>query len=190
MSNTARARQGEAKNENDRADALWAEMQNTLAEVELSASSGSHVFSAAHAKALEDLRTTQLALAQAWAKSEAEEDNHYREDTQANIRSSGLQASPSRPGKGTSSRNNSRERNLEEETEKDIQLARKRREANDKYFKQVNNGVLEVVAKLEVVANAMRQVEKESREIWSEGESGGTGSGSATEETDSALTNR
>jgi septum formation topological specificity factor MinE len=190
MSNTARAWQGEAKNENDRADALWAEMQNTLAEVELSASSGSHVFSTSHAKALEDLRTTQLALAQAWAKSEAEEDNSYPEDTLANIGRSGLQASPSKPGKGTGSRNNSRERNLEEETERDILLARKRREANDKYFKQVNNGVLEVVTKLEEVANAMRQVERESREIWSEGESGGSVTGSATEATDSPLTNR
>ena len=190
MSNTARARQGEAKNENDRADALWAEMQSTLAEVELSASSGSHVFSAQHAKALEDLRTSQLSLAQAWAKSEAEEDNHYPEDTQANIGRSGVQASTSKPGKGTGSRNNSRERNLEEETERDILLARKRREANDKYFQQVNNGVLEVVAKLEEVANAMRQVEKESKEIWSEGESSGSVTESATEATDSPLTNR
>jgi septum formation topological specificity factor MinE len=182
MSNAIKTHQGEAKNENDRADALWAEMQNTLGEVELSASSGSHVFSAQHAKALEDLRTAQLALAQAWAKSEAEEDNHYPEDAQANIGGSataGVQASPSKPGKGTGSRN---------ETERDIVLARKRREANDKYFQQVNRGVLDVVAKLEEVANAMRQVEKESREIWSEGESSVTES--ATDATDSPLTNR
>jgi septum formation topological specificity factor MinE len=191
MSNAIKTHQGEAKNENDRADALWAEMQNTLGEVELSASSGSHVFSAQHAKALEDLRTAQLALAQAWAKSEAEEDNHYPEDAQANIGGSataGVQASPSKPGKGTGSRNDSRERTLEEETERDIVLARKRREANDKYFQQVNRGVLDVVAKLEEVANAMRQVEKESREIWSEGESSVTES--ATDATDSPLTNR
>ena len=189
----ARARQGEAKNENDRADALWAEMQNTLAEVELSASSGSHVFSPAHSKALEDLRTTQLALAQAWAKSEAEDENHYPEDPQANIggsTTSGVQASPSKRRSGPGSRNSSRERNLEEETERDILLARKRREANDKYFQQVNMGVLDVVAKLEEVANAMRQVEKESKEIWNESESSGSITESATEATDSPLTNR
>lgn len=191
MSNAGRTQHGDAKNENDRADALWAEMQNTLAEVELSASSGSHVFSAQHAKALDDLRTAQLALAQAWAKSESEEDNHYPEDSDANIGGSGtaaVQASAGVRGKG--GRNDTLERNLEEETERDILLARKRRETNDKYFQQVNSGVLDVVAKLEDVANAMRQVEKESKEIWSEGESSGSGTESATEATDSPLTNR
>jgi hypothetical protein len=59
-------------------------------------------------------------------------------------------------------------KNLEEETERDIQLARKRREANDRYFSQVNRGVLEVVSKLDEVAGAMRRVERESREIWDE----------------------
>lgn len=193
MGNATKNQYREAKNENDRADALWAEMQNTLAEVELSASSVSHVFSAEHAKALEDLRTAQLALAQAWAKSEAEEDSHYPEDPEENINGQGtalVQASPSQLGKGTGSRDSSRERNLEEETERDIVLARKRREANNTYFQQVNSGVLDVVAKLEEVANAMRQVEKESKEIWSEGESSGSAAGSATEATESPATNR
>jgi septum formation topological specificity factor MinE len=194
MSNAIKAERGEAKNENDRADALWAEMQNTLAEVELSASRGSHVFSAQHAKALEDLRTTQLALAQAWAKSEADEmDHHYPEDTQVDIGGlgmTGVQTSPSQRGRDKDSRNNSQERNMEEETEKDIILARKRREANERYFQQVNSGVLNIVAKLEEVATAMGQVEKESKEIWSEGESSGSATGSATEAMDSPLTGR
>lgn len=193
MNNAIGTHQGDAKNENDHADALWAEMQNTLAEVELSASTGSHVFGAQHAKALEDLRNAQLALAQAWAKSESEEDNHYPEGEEANVGGSGtvgVQASPGTRGKGPESRNNSRERNLEEETERDILLARKRREANDKYFQQVNSGVLDVVAKLEDVANAMRQVEKESKEIWSEGDSSGSLTESATDAMESPLTNR
>jgi hypothetical protein len=198
MSNVTKAQQGEAKNENDRADALWAEMQNTLAEVELTASSGSHVFSAEHAKALEDLRTTQLALAQAWAKTEADEmDHHYPEDTQVDIGELGtaaVQASPSQGPRGKDNGNSSGERNMEEETEKDIILARKRREANERYFQQVNSGVLDIVAKLEEVATAMRRVEKESKEIWSEGESSGSlmgsATGSATEATDSPSTNR
>lgn len=194
LKNTGRAQEGEAKNENDRADALWAEMQNTLAEVELSASSGSHVFSTQHAKALEDLRTTQLALAQAWAKSEADEmENHPLEEMQdAKIGGRGVPSTQASPGKrgGRESRNSSRQRNLEAETETDILLARKRREANDRYFKQVNTGVLDVVAKLEDVATAMRQVEKESREIWNESDSSGSVTGSATDAADSPMANR
>jgi septum formation topological specificity factor MinE len=63
---------------------------------------------------------------------------------------------------------------LEEETEQDILLARNRREANDKYFQRVNEGVLDVVAKLEEVANAMKAVEQESRDIWGETDSART----------------
>ncbi|MCJ1299276.1 hypothetical protein MMC08_002068, partial [Hypocenomyce scalaris] len=57
---------------------------------------------------------------------------------------------------------------LEEETEGDILLARKRREANDRYFRRVNGGMLDVVGRLEEVAAAMEKVERESREIWNE----------------------
>jgi len=60
---------------------------------------------------------------------------------------------------------------MEEETKSDILLARKRREANDRYFKRVNEGVLDVVGKLEEVARAMRVVERESRDIWGEEDS-------------------
>ena len=60
---------------------------------------------------------------------------------------------------------------LEDETEVDILLARRRREANDRYFQRVNQGVLDVVAKLEDVAVAMRAVEQESKDIWGESES-------------------
>ncbi len=48
-------------------------MQTTLAEVELSAANGSHIFGAGHAKALEELRAAQLELAKAWARSERDE---------------------------------------------------------------------------------------------------------------------
>lgn len=51
-----------------------------------------------------------------------------------------------------------------------IIMCRKRREANDRYFQRVNQGVLDVVAKLEEVATAMRAVELESKEIWGDGE--------------------
>lgn len=183
-------RAGAGANNADRADALWAEMQNTLAEVELSAMNSSHVFGASHAKALEDLRTSQLSLAQAWAKSEADEMGDAKTDL--NFSSTGAEVSigPSlgspkiqQVKKGDKERD--AKRDLEEETERDILLARKRREANDRYFQQVNNGVLHVVGKLEEVAAAMRRVERESREIWSESDSG---AGSATDATDTDAT--
>ena len=65
---------------------------------------------------------------------------------------------------------------LEEETENDILLARRRRLANDRYFERVNKGVVDVVAKLEDVAKRMGGVEMESKEIWGEGDSMESGS--------------
>lgn len=67
-------------NEGDRTDALWAEMQATLAEVELSAFSSTHVFGSAHSAALEELGEAQIALAQAWGRGEAGEDEELEED--------------------------------------------------------------------------------------------------------------
>ena len=145
-------------------------MQNTLAEVELSAVNGEHVFGSDHSKALQDLREKQLALAQAWARSEADEivEHQQAEDISAGVKSS------SAAGSGTAEPLKAEDYNakaLDEESEKDILLARKRREANDRYFGRVNAGVLDVVAKLEEVALAMRVVEEETKDIWSEGNS-------------------
>jgi hypothetical protein len=167
-------------------------MQKTLADVELSAMNTSHVFGASHVKALEDLRMAQLSLAQAWAKSEADElheDEHGEEDGAANV---GTMDAKSSPGKGKKAKVEGKpstftnNKNLEEETERDIQLARKRREANDRYFQQVNRGVLEVVNKLDEVAGAMKRVERESRDIWDESSDesiSGSESGTATDHT-------
>lgn len=49
-------------------------MQSALSEVELSATTGEHVFGEKHSQALEDLRIKQLKLAQAWARSEADDE--------------------------------------------------------------------------------------------------------------------
>jgi Disordered region of unknown function (DUF5315) len=172
-------------------------MQNTLAEVELSAANGSHIFGAGHAKALEELRTAQLALAQAWARSEKDEvGSHTARDEEEEDEEDGKVGSPKggtarakekekekeKDGKnggkhqqqphgsvGDEKRDEKeRRKTLEEETENDILLARTRREANDRYFEQVNTTVVDVVRKLDEVAGAMRKVEKESRDIWSE----------------------
>lgn len=78
---------------------------------------------------------------------------------------SGSASGPGRTGEAGGSRG------MEEETKTDILMARKRREANDRYFKRVNEGVLDVVGKLEEVAKAMGSVERESRDIWGEEES-------------------
>jgi hypothetical protein len=171
----------------ERTEAIWAEMQNTLEEVDLSATNPPQIFSSNHAKALDDLRTAQIALAQAWARSETEEaKEEKKEDSAAAVAASqdktlraasllaadrvdklgDLGAAAARPRSGSMKSNASDRTQLEEDTEKDIQLARKRREANDRYFQRVNQGVLEVVAKLDEVAKSMKIVEQDSKEIW------------------------
>jgi hypothetical protein len=178
----------EGQKQADRTDALWAEMQSTLEEVELSAVNGIHVFGAEHNKALEELRTAQIALAQAWARSEADTAVESADKESKTLRSTGLLGSEGKSAldgtdgakstahsgsgrPGSSSGPEKMGSKLEEETEADILLARKRREANDRYFQRVNEGVLDVVAKLEEVAVAMRAVEQESRDIWGESDS-------------------
>ena len=178
----------------DRTDALWAEMQATLEEVEESASGGTHVFGPDHDRRLADLRAAQIALAQAWARSEADDaiETSHRDQAAAaaadevrNMKGAlgdttkvdAPDAVKSTTGTNSVPRPTSSsggvERlgaKLEEETEVDILLARKRREANDRYFQRVNQGVIDVVTKLEDVAVSMRIVEQESKAVWSESE--------------------
>ena len=167
-------------------------MQSALSEVELSAVTSEHVFGEKHAEALEDLRTKQLNLAQAWARSEADDEvvDSSRNTTTNTNTADGERESKSttqRVGSGLADGQMTRDngngvgdsgagrdvshRTLDEETEKDIILARKRRDANDRYFDRVNQGVLDVVAKLEEVSQAMRTVEQESKDIWSDSDS-------------------
>ncbi|KAI9891885.1 MAG: hypothetical protein M1814_002270 [Vezdaea aestivalis] len=138
----------------DRTDKLWSQMQRTLEEVELNASTGGrHVFGGQHAAALEALRDAQGRLAEAWGRGEGEEEGGFvgeDEDGEEGER-------------------------LEEETESDIRWARRRREANDRYFSRVDGGVRDVVERLRDVAGAMRRVEKESREVWGDGDEGDDG---------------
>ncbi|KAF7172015.1 hypothetical protein CNMCM5623_004261 [Aspergillus felis] len=162
----------QSKGEVDRSEAIWQEMQNALSEVELSAVTSEHVFGERHSEALEDLRMKQLKLAQAWARSEADEVVDAAKGLEAKGKSSSPRGSQNvGPTSERVPAEASVHRNMDEETERDISLARERREANDRYFDRVNNGVLEVVAKLEEVAQAMRAVERESKDIWSDNES-------------------
>jgi Disordered region of unknown function (DUF5315) len=163
-------------------------MQSTLEEVELSDVNGTHVFGPEHAKALEELRAAQIGLAQAWARSEADDAGETADkgvgggkglalgsEGRSELDTVGSTVS-GRPGSssGIGAAGERIGSKLEEETEADILLARRRREANDRYFQRVNGGVLDVVAKLEEVASAMRAVEQESRDIWGENESAAT----------------
>jgi hypothetical protein len=197
LGTTQRSRRGlksaESTRSTDRTDALWAEMQTTLEEVELSASGGTHVFGPEHDRKLKDLRASQIALAQAWARSEADDaiETGNRENaasgTGDEVRSlKGAIGDPAKSAaedgtdvKSTVPSTSAKQESstvgvdrlgakLEEETEADILLARKRREANDGYFQRVNNGVIDVVARLDEVAKAMRAVEQESRDVWNE----------------------
>ncbi|MCJ1355097.1 MAG: hypothetical protein MMC33_005088 [Icmadophila ericetorum] len=155
--------QQQQQNERDQTDKLWAEMQATLGDVELSAARGNHFFDAQHAAALEELRVAQISLAQAWARNETEEVIDHPDENEEKIGE----------GKGIPGESNagSNRAEFDEETERDILIARKRRAANDKYFTRVSAGVLDVVGKLDEVAVAMEKVEKKSREIWGESES-------------------
>lgn len=205
-------RRGESTRATDRTDALWAEMQATLEEVELSASGGTRIFGPDHDRKLGELRMAQIALAQAWARSEADEaietrggsvgeGRNLRASTGTDIGADGGKTDgaaggtdgaakstagtgsvrPASSGAGAGTGTGGQEKlgaKLEEETEADILLARKRREANDRYFQRVNQGVLDVVAKLEDVAVAMRAVEQESKDIWADESVPGSAHGS------------
>lgn len=201
-------------------DARWREMQSTLNEVELTAQSSTHVFGEGHARALDDLRDAQIALARAWGRGNEGKDEASREegvgvgmdrfkgaqdlaearrkdtagvgaagvgmgfgmgvgmgrkraDTEASASTvlsdeSALSDSTSVAGSGRSA--------LEDETAQDIRLASERRAANESYFRRVDEGVREVVERLEKVAEAMRGVEGEGRSLWGDSSSSRSGS--------------
>lgn len=186
---------------------MWAEMQATLEEAELSASGGTRVFGPEHDRKLAELRNAQIKLAQAWARSEADDvmENAAGESEVRSLKGAlgevGIAAAavaiggtlgglpptgqPKGPTDGTEGAKSTAGTisnrpgssglggemlgvKLEEETERDILLARKRREANDNYFGRVDRGVRDVVARLEEVAVAMRAVEEETRDVWAD----------------------
>lgn len=142
-------------------------MQATLAEVEVSAVSSTHVFGSAHSAALEELREAQIALARARGRGEVDDEEPLDE----------FQAKDEK-AKEPVGKKDGDSKEGESEDDGDVIEARRRREANEKYFKKVREGVVDVVGRLDVVSEAMAKVEKESREIWSGSDS--VDSGSAT----------
>lgn len=127
-------------------------MQATLADVEVSAFHSTHVFGQAHAIALEELRAAQIKLAQAWGRD-------------VGVDAEDLKRDESRE-KGDGENDDD-----DDDDVGDILVARRRREANERFFEKVREGVRDVVGRLEGVFEKMGKVERESREIW-----GGEGS--------------
>lgn len=169
----------------------WREMQDTLDEVELTAQSATHVFSAKHAAALDELRRTQVELAKSWAQSndgagtptavaaaagkpvlsdaaQKAASNAFATD-QRKRGDTGASASTQFSGESEVSETTfkSDRSHLGDDATEDIRLANERRIANEAYFKKVDQNVRDVVTKLEAVAAAMRDVEDESRSLWS-----------------------
>lgn len=150
-----------AASEGDRAtDALWKEMQATLADVEVSAFHSTHVFGQAHAIALEELRSAQIQLAQAWGRDVGIDAEDVKRDERR---------------QKDDGENDGENDDDDDDDEGDILVARRRREANERFFEKVREGVRDVVGRLEGVAEKMGKVERESREIW--GVEGSVGSG-------------
>ncbi|KAI5289477.1 hypothetical protein KEM54_003799 [Ascosphaera aggregata] len=170
----------------DSTDLLWREMQNTLAQVEVSAAANDSVFNPSHLESLQQLRSKQLALAKAWARSEVDEVVEHSGEETSNVAAPSVSAAGSRAPPqmslgvqqdlarrqfGTTESEDIQSAHvLDEKTENDLALARRRREANDHYFDRVSSGVLDVVSTLEDVALALRAVERESNDIWSDSE--------------------
>ena len=145
-------------------------MQATLAEVELSAFSSAHVFGSAHSAALDELREAQIALAKVWGRGEANEEEEEEEEEEE------AETIKVKSGQGKEDGKLDGKTDGESEEEEDIAEARRRREANEKFFSRVGKGVVDVVGKLEGVAQAMAKVERESREIWNGSDSVESGS--------------
>ena len=176
-------------------EARWREMQTTLNEVELTAQSSTHVFGASHARALDELRDAQVALAWAWGRGNEESgllnsvslDNtisqfsmdgerrqsateesggprktRQRADTQASM--STVLSDESVRSEDTAKESRAQ---MEDETAEDIRRASESRGKNEEYFRMVEKSVGDVVSKLDIVAEAMKGVEAESRSLWS-----------------------
>ncbi|KAG9697587.1 hypothetical protein KCU95_g1154, partial [Aureobasidium melanogenum] len=159
-------------------DAHWAALQSTLSDIELSAGSSAHVFGTGHAKALEELRAAQVELARAWGQTDSEDTSTLptkevkSPDTTTTQRNSKDNSNTKdkedkhQSNKEQEKQAEQNERKLSTATTLDLTSAARRREASDKYFAAVKEGVAEVVRKLDGVADAMREVEMQSRDIW------------------------
>ncbi|KAF2155669.1 hypothetical protein K461DRAFT_310317 [Myriangium duriaei CBS 260.36] len=142
-------------------DASFATLQRALDEVEAGAaartagrsvSAGGTVFGPDHASALRGLRLAQVRLAEAWGPTGREEIDGEDVGKKKKNKESGEKANA--------------EKEEARDGESELRSAAERRERNELYFADVKRGMLDVVAKLDDIAQAMRRVETEGREIW------------------------
>lgn len=105
------------------------------------------MFGQAHAIALEELRAAQIQLAQAWGRDVGVDTEDVKREE--------------RMDKGDGDNDDD-----DDDDEGDILVARRRREANERFFEKVREAVRDVVGRLEGVAEKMGKLEKESMEIW------------------------
>ncbi|CCX33093.1 hypothetical protein FPQ18DRAFT_82252 [Pyronema domesticum] len=152
-----------------RAESLWASMQHTLSEVELS--NTAIFFGPSHAKALEDLRAAQIALAQAWMIDSDEPEVgragglHGTQGSQAG----GSQAHGAQGSQGSQAHTTTGQiQGQDLKVQGTHGEAEDKRKASEMHFNRVAQGVVEVAERLEKVAQAMRGVERESRGVWEE----------------------
>ena len=118
------------------------------------------MFGQAHTIALEELRAAQIQLAQAWGRDVGVDTEDVKREE--------------RRDKGDGE-NDDDDDDDDDDDEGDILVARRRREANERFFEKVREAVRDVVGRLEGVAEKMGKLERESMEIW-KGE-GSMGSG-------------
>lgn len=116
-------------------DPLWQSMQSTLSTVPDGGRSDVF-FTAPHARALDELRIAQMALAQAW--------------TTTTTPTPAAAATTPTPAPTTTTTSECETRRL----------------ASDAHFRRVADGVADVAQQLERVVAAMVAVEVESRRVW------------------------
>jgi len=150
-------------------DAKWREMQSTLNEVELTAQSSTHVFGESHAAALDELRKAQVELARAWGRGNEEKAKQAAGDNSQSVMINRFEGVENRDGQRKRTNTNaSASTMLSDESGTSTGTVRSTASQMESYFQKVDEGVKDVVAKLEAVAAAMRGVESESRSLWSE----------------------
>lgn len=140
------------------------------------------MFGEGHAKALEELRQAQVELARAWGQTDAADSDITETKDKRNSKES-KKEKDNTDGKSNPPQNkhDKNEKEMSEQAQRklstttlDLTSAAKRRETSDKYFAAVKSGVAEVVRKLDGVADAMREVEMQSRDIWGDGDGKGS----------------
>jgi len=133
-----------------------------------------------HAAALQELRIAQLNLAEAWRVSTSSltpapldpRQDAVNSNQQTNTTSSKDKTKPRTMSNSSTRQRDNLNRNEKEDHDDDDldpeESATSRRVKNDAYFAKVKQSVADIVAKLDAVGDAMRNVEQRGGEVWDE----------------------